>query len=173
VRRFLTGSAFLALAWLTAASGLDSRAADPVPDSPGAKVTREKKLKAKISVDSSSGSGMSLREIIEEIVGEVRGAKAGTLRIKPDPKAGITLTTRIKFKSDKETVEEVLDKMFKASGRPWGYYVNVSAKKDDQDDGAIIIVADENCRGYPPGDPRNKKSGDAKEKDEPKKKDKK
>ena len=34
-------------------------------------------------------------------------------------------------------------------------------------DGAIIIVADPTCRGYPPGDPRNKKA-DAKN-DPPKK----
>ena len=37
-----------------------------------------------------------------------------------------------------------------------------SATKDDQDDGAMIIVDDPLCRGYPPGDPRNKKAADAK-----------
>lgn len=166
--RIAVGSILLVATFFIITDGIDLRAADPMPDSPGAKVTREKKLKAKISVDSSSGSGLMLREIIEEIVGEVRSAKAGTIRIKPDPKAGITLTTRIKFKSDKEPLEDVLAKMFDASGRPWGYYVNVSTKKDDQDDGAIIIVADATCRGYPPGDPRNKKAEPKKE--EPKKK---
>jgi hypothetical protein len=160
------GSGLLASAGLFAMLGIDLWAADPPADTLAAKMTREKKLKAKISVDSSEGSGMMLREIIEEIKGEIKSAKVGTIRIRPDEKAGITLTTRIKFKADKEPLENVLDKMFKASGRPWGYYVMVSTKKDDQDDGAIIIVADETCRGYPPGDPRNKK-GDKKE--EPKK----
>ncbi len=164
MRRIVIGSFIMASAIVIAIAGVKTNAADPIPDSPGAKVTREKKLKAKISVDSSSGSGMMLREIIEEIVGEVRGAKAGTVRIKPDPKAGITLTTRIKFKAANEPLEVVLDKMFNESGRPWGYYVNVSSKKDDQDDGAIIIVADATCRGYPPGDPRNKKSDSKKDK---------
>jgi hypothetical protein len=167
VRRIFAGSILMVSAIALAATSVQTSAADPVPDSPGAKVTREKKLKTKISVDSGGGGGMMLREIIEEIVGEVRGNKGGTIRIKPDPKAGITLTTRIKFKSDKEPLEDVLAKMFEASGRPWGYYVNVSTKKDDQDDGAIIIVADATCRGYPPGDPRNKKSEP--KKDEPKK----
>lgn len=167
MRRIFVGSVMMASAILLAATGIPSFAADPPPDSPGAKITREKKLKAKISVDSSDGGGMMLREIIGEIEGEVRSAKVGTIRIKPDPKAGITLTTRIKFKATKEPVEDVLAKMFDASGRPWGYYVNVSTKKDDQEDGAIIIVADATCRGYPPGDARNKKA-DAK-KDEPKK----
>jgi hypothetical protein len=167
VRRIIVGSIVMVSAMVIAVTSIETNAADPPSDSPGARVTREKKLKTKISVDSSSGSGMMLREIIDEIVGEVRGAKGGTIRIKPDPKAGITLTTRIKFKSDKETVEEVLARMFDASGRPWGYYVNVSTKKDDQDDGAIIIVADPMCRGYPPGDSRNKKTET--KKDEPKK----
>lgn len=167
MRRILVGSILMVSALVITTTGIETYAADPVPDSPGAKVTREKKLKAKISVDSSGGSGMMLREIIDEIVGEVRSAKQGTIRIKPDPKAGITLTTRIKFKADKEPLEDVLAKMFDASGRPWGYYVNVSSKKDDQDDGAIIIVADPTCRGFPPGDPRNKKTES--KKDEPKK----
>jgi hypothetical protein len=167
VRRIVIGSIVMVSAILLATEGVQINAADPPPDSPGAKITREKKLKAMISVDSSDGGGMMLREIIAEIEGEVRSAKVGTIRIKPDPKAGITLTTRIKFKSNKESVEEVLAKMFDNSGRPWGYYVNVSTKKDDQEDGAIIIVADATCRGYPPGDPRNKKA-DAK-KDVPKK----
>ena len=167
------GSTLLVLTGLLALSSSDLLAADPSPDTTAAKITREKKLKAKISIDSTDGSGMMLREILDEIKASVRdtkvdGAKVGAIRIQPDPKAGITLTTRIKFKVDKETVEDVLDKMFTASGRPWGYYVNVSKKKDDQEDGAIIIVADETCRGYPPGDARNKKSGDKKE--EPKKK---
>lgn len=167
MRRIVLGSFFMVAVVVIATAGIETFAADPVPDSPGAKTTREKKLKAKISVDSSGGGGMMLREIIDEIVGEVRSAKAGTIRIKPDPKAGITLTTRIKFKSDKEPLEDVLAKLFDASGRPWGYYVYVSSKKDDQDDGAIIIVADATCRGYPPGDPRNKKADTKKE--EPKK----
>ena len=164
MRRIVSGSILMVSAIVLAIAGIDINAADPVPDSAGAKVTREKKLKAKISVDSSEGGGMMLREIIDEIVGEVRSAKAGTIRIKPDPKAGITLTTRIKFKAKNEPLEDVLAKLFDASGRPWGYYVNVSTKKDDQDDGAIIIVADATCRGYPPGDPRNKKAEPKKEK---------
>jgi hypothetical protein len=171
VHRIFFGSVLLVLTCLMASSYLDLQAADPTPDSIAAKITRERKLKAKISVDSTEGSGMMLREILDEIKSSVRdakvdGAKVGTVRIQPDPKAGITLTTRIKFKSTNEPLEVVLDKMFEASGRPWGYYVNVSKKKDDQEDGAVIITNDATCRGYPPGDPRNKKSV---EKDESKK----
>lgn len=163
-------------ACLISLSSIDLQAADGPPDSIAAKITREKKLKAKITIDSTDGTGMMLREIIDEIIPSVRdtkidGVKVGAPRIKPDPKAGITLTTRIKFKSVNEPLEVVLDKMFEASGRPWGYYVNVSAKKDDQEDGAIIIVADPTCRGYPPGDSRNKKPEPPKKEDS--KKDKK
>jgi hypothetical protein len=134
-------------------------AADPAPASLAAKLTREKKLAAKISVDCEN---MMLREIIEELQGALKDAKQGTLRIKPDLKAGITLTTRMTIKAENKPLEEVLDRLFTDSGRPWGYYVNVSIKKDDQDDGALIIVADPTCRGFPPGDPRNKKADDKK-----------
>jgi len=158
---------FIALC-LVAMLSLDAFAADPLPDTIGAKTTREKKLKARVSIDSTEQGGMPLREILSELKSEVQGAKAGTIRFDLDPKAGITLTTRIKFKADKEPLDVVLDRMFEASGRPWGYYVNVSTKKDDQTDGAIIIVADPTCRGYPTGDPRNKKADPAK-KDAPKK----
>ena len=173
MRRLLFGAILLVSTWFVTTSSIDLSAADGPPDSIAAKLTREKKLKAKISVDSTDGTGMMLREIIDEIVPSVRdakidGVKVGAPRIRPDPKAGITLTTRIKFKSVNEPLEVVLDKMFEASGRPWGYYVNVSIKKDDQEDGAIIIVADPTCRGYPPGDSRNKKPEVKKE--EPKKK---
>ena len=162
MQRLLFGAILVVSACLITTSSSDVVAADGPPDSAAAKLTREKKLKAKISIDSTDGGGMMLREIIDEIVPSVRdakidGQKVGAPRIKPDPKAGITLTTRIKFKSMNEPLEVVLDKMFEASGRPWGYYVNVSSKKDDQEDGAIIIVADPTCRGYPPGDSRNKK----------------
>ncbi len=164
MRRMIVGSTLLAVCLIASI-----QAADAPPDTVAAKITRETKLKAKISVDSTEGSGMMLREILAEITASVRdakvnGKKVGAVRIKPDPKAGITLTTRIKFKSTDEALDVVLDKMFEASGRPWGYYVNVSTKKDDQDDGAIIIVNDATCRGYPPGDARNKKSGDKKDK---------
>jgi hypothetical protein len=173
VPRFV-GSVLFALIGLLASPGIDILAADPPPDTLAAKLTREKKLKAKISVDSSEGGGMMLREIIDEIKSEVKsakvgGAKVGTIRIQYDPKAGITLTTRIKFKADKEPLEDVLSKMLDASGRPWGYYVFVSNKKDDQEDGSLIITNDPTCRGYPPGDARNKKTT---EKKDDKKKDK-
>jgi hypothetical protein len=168
VRRVLFAATLLLLTCLVASSNREVLAADPPPDSVAAKITREHKLKAVISVDSTDGSGMMLREILDEIKSSVRdakidGKKVGTIRIQPDPKAGITLTTRIKFKVTKEPLDVVLDKMFDASGRPWGYYVNVSKKKDDQEDGALIIVNDPTCRGYPPGDPRNKKSTDKKD----------
>ena len=111
MHRLFAGSSLL----LLAVTGLVLEAADPpAPDSPAAKLTRETKLKALISVDSTDGSGMMLREIIDEITSSVRdakvdGKKVGTIRIKPDPKAGITLTTRIKFKSSKEPVDVVLE----------------------------------------------------------------
>jgi hypothetical protein len=164
VRRIYMDFWLFSTGCLLAVPSLDAWAADPIPDTLGAKTTREKKLKAKVSIDSTEDSGMMLREILDELKREVQNAKAGMIRFTPDPKSGITLTTRIKFKADKEPLEVVLDRMFEASGRPWGYYVNVSTKKDDQADGAIIIVADATCRGYPPGDPRNKKA-DAKKED--------
>ena len=160
MRRIVFGAVALMSAMLLAATTFESQAADPPPDSVAAKLTREKKLKAKISVDCEN---MMLKEIIPELQGALKDAKAGTIRIRPDPKAGITLTTRMSIKAKNETFEEVMDKLLTNSGRPWGYYVNVSSKKDDQDDGALIITNDASCRGYPPGDPRNKK------KDEPKK----
>jgi hypothetical protein len=165
VRRIVFGSILVLCTCLIVTTGLDSQAADPPPDSPGAKITREKKLKAKISVDCEM---QMLKDIIPELQGGLKDAKQGTIRIKPDPKAGITLTTRMTIKAKNVPFEDVLDKLFTDCGRPWGYYVYVSVKKDDQDDGALIIVSDPTCRGYPPGDPRNKK-GDA----TPPKKDKK
>jgi len=165
MHRLFLGSTLLLLTCLLASTSVDLKAADPPPaDSPAAKLTRETKLKAVISVDSTDGSGMMLREIIDEITSSVSdakvdGKKVGKIRIKPDPKSGITLTTRIKFKSTKEPLDVVLDKMFAASGRPWGYYVMSTKDKTSQDDGAIIIVNEPECRGYPPGDPRNKKAG--------------
>jgi len=139
------------------------QAADPPADSVAAKLTREKKLKAKVTLDCEN---LMLRELISEIQGALKDAKAGTLRISWDPKA-VTSTTRLTIKCKDMPLEDALDKMFKDSGRPWGYYVVVATKKDDQNDGALFIVADETCRGYPPGDPRNKKTEAKKE--EPKK----
>jgi hypothetical protein len=147
--RIATGN-FLGVALcLLAGFSVDSLAAD-ISDSPGAKITREKKLKAKITVDCDNEM---LRDIIAELQGGLRDVKAGTVRIKPDPKSGITLTTRMTIKAKNAPFDEVLDKLFSDCGRPWGYYVYVSTKKDDQDDGAIINVADPTCRGYPSATP--------------------
>lgn len=165
MRRIVFGSILFSLTCLIAFCGLDIQAADAPPDSVAAKLTREKKLKATISVDCEN---QMLKDIIPELQGALKDAKQGTIRIKPDPKAGITLTTRMTIKAKKVTFEEALDTLFTNSGRPWGYYVFVATKKDDQDDGALIIVSDPTCRGYPPGDARNPKS-----KDEPKKEEKK
>ncbi len=156
MRRIAFGSLLAISACLLTFSGFNSQAADAVADSPGAKATREKKLKAKISVDCEN---LMLKEIIPELQGGLKDAKQGAIRIKPDPKSGITLTTRMTIKAKNVPFEDVLDKMFADSGRPWGYYVNVSIKKDDQDDGAIIIVADPTCRGYPPGDAQPQSQG--------------
>src|SRR5580704_12096525 len=108
VRRILIAFGLLIALCLLAMPGFEAWAADPIPDTIGAKTTREKKLKAKVSIDSTEASGMMLREILSELKAEVQGAKAGTIRFDPDPKAGITLTTRIKFKADKEPLEVVL-----------------------------------------------------------------
>jgi hypothetical protein len=165
VRRLVFAPVLLVCACLLVTWGADSQAADPTPDSPGAKITREKKLKAKVTLDCDN---MMLKDLIDEIRGALKDAKAGTIRIKWDPKA-VTGTTRMTIKCKNMPLEDALDKMLTDSGRPWGYYVMVTAKKDDQDDGAIFILADATCRGYMPGDPRNKK-GDATDKKDPKKK---
>ncbi|MCE9531570.1 MAG: hypothetical protein K8T89_10680 [Planctomycetes bacterium] len=156
MRRIVFGTILFVSACLIAGSGMSSWAADPTPDSVAAKLTRDKKMKAKIDLDCDN---MMLRELIEELKGGLKDAKVGTVRISIDPKSkgSITLTTRMSIKCKKMTFEDALDKMLTDSGRPWGYYINVSAKKDDQDDGAIFIVADATCRGYPPGDARNPK----------------
>jgi len=135
--------------------------AEPPPDSAGAKLTREKKLKLKITLDVKE---MMLRDIITELRGAVRDAKGGDLRIKPG--TGITLTSRFTVMAKEEPLEDVLDKLLKQ--REWGYYV-VVAKPGDQDDGAIMLVTDP-VRGYPPDDPRSGKSDDKGKKDAAKEK---
>lgn len=157
MRRILLAAVFFLSACFLADIKPAAWAADPTPDSVAAKLTREKKMTAKVTLDCEN---MMLRDMIPELQGGLKDAKAGALRISIDPKSkgSITLTTRLTIKCKGMTFEDAMDKMLKDSGRAWGYYINVATKKDDQDDGALFIVADETCRGYPPGDPRNKKT---------------
>jgi hypothetical protein len=164
VRRILIAYTFVPLALLILGSEDAIRAAEPVPDSIAAKLTREKKLKVKVTLDCQN---MFLFDILEEMKGAVKDAKLGTLRFKWDTMGVSAKTTRMTIKCKDMPLEDALDKMLTDSGRPWGYHVIVSKKKDDQDDGAVFIGTDSSCRGYPPGDPRNKKSEP--KKDEPKK----
>ena len=73
VRRILFGSLqFVCRICLIVDSGFRQPGGRPPADTIAAKITREKKLKAKISVDSSEGSGMMLREILDEIKSSAR-----------------------------------------------------------------------------------------------------
>jgi hypothetical protein len=159
VRRISIGFAIFLAAFMLGAAADSVRAADPVPDSAAAKLTREKKLKLKVTLDCEN---MFLAEIMDEMKGSVKDAKLGTLRFKWDPMGVSAKTTRMTIKCKDMPLEDALDKLLTDSGRPWGYYVMVSTKKDDQDDGAIFIGTDATCRGYPPGDPRNKKAPEPK-----------
>jgi FimV-like protein len=143
-------------------------AAEPPPDTPGSKHTREQALKAKITVELDNEP---LRKIIDELIGAVKDAKGGTIRIKPKENDGITLTSRFTVKAKDEPLEAVLDKLLK--DRNWGYYVQVGPP-GAQDDGAILLVS-KPWRGTPEGDEKGKKD-DAKmakketaKKEEPKK----
>lgn len=164
MRRIFIGCSLFLITSLILSTDCQTRAADPVQDSVAAKLTREKKLKVKVTLDCPN---MFMSDILDEMKGAVKDAKLGTLRVKWDPMGVSAKTTRMTLKCKDMPLDEALDKMLTDSGRPWGYHVIVSTKKDDQDDGAIFIGTDATCRGYPPGDPRNKKT-DSK-KDEPKK----
>ena len=172
MRRFLAGAALLALTISLTVCNYDRVGAEEKPDSPGAKATREKKLTTKVKAEFDN---VMLRAILEEFPQLVNDAGGGRLRVKIDPKAGITLTSRFTIKGEM-TVHDVLEAIVK--DRPWGWYVN-STKVGDQDDGAIIISGNNKEHGFREGtgpvatktkeDPKTKKEDPKKE--DPKKED--
>jgi hypothetical protein len=156
VHRLIAASALFASIVFLASSSV----AQPPADSPGAKITREKRLKAKISIEVKD---LMLREIISELKGALKDAGVGDVRIQTGP--GVTLTSRFSLKAKEEPFEDVLDKLLKE--REWGYYVIVG-KSGDQSDGAIMLIS-EPARGYPPDAEGKGKTAEKPKKDAEKK----
>ncbi len=154
---FVAGCVFLSV---------PSSAAD-TPDTAGAKATREKKLKAKLTLDLDK---KMLRPLIfEDLPAAVKESTNLTLKIIPNPGDGITLTSSFgPFKGDM-TLEEVLNKI--CEDKSWGWYVN-STKVGDQKDGAIILTTNSKERGYKEGTGPGAKKEDPKSKTKPKDKSK-
>jgi hypothetical protein len=152
----------LPFAVLLGAIVLIANSANAEDETAGHRSTKEK-LKQKITLELDN---VMLREIIDELRGAVKGGTA--MRIKPDPKDGITLTSRFTIKAKDETLESVLDKLLKEKN--WGYYIQ-NGPAGSQDDGAIVLVA-KPWRGSPNDDTKTKKDDPKKKevvKDDPKK----
>ncbi|HVK11911.1 MAG TPA: hypothetical protein VM597_24270 [Gemmataceae bacterium] len=159
---------FLGLGMLVASSflTLSTSAADP-PDSPGAKATREKKLKAKLDLDIDK---KMLRDLINsELPLAVKDKTSLTLKIVLEPGAGVTLTSSFGPFKGEMTLEEVLNKI--CEDKSWGWYVN-STKVGDQKDGAIILTTNPKQRGYKEGSGLDAKKDEPKSKTKPKEKSK-
>jgi hypothetical protein len=140
VRRLLVGLAILTTCcWLTVST---PHAADPA-ESSGAKLTRDKKLPAKLKINYDN---VMLREILEDLPNLVsESSGAGKLRIKSDPQ-GVTLTSRFTIKGEM-TLSDLLDTIVKDKG--WGWYVN--SKTGDQNDGAVMLTPNPKERGFKEG----------------------
>jgi hypothetical protein len=130
-----------------------SFAADPPKDSPQAEMTRNHKLKVKVTLKFKQEQ---LRLIFEDINAQVvdvkvDGKKLTKIRFKPD--TGVSFNTRYDIDVKDVPLDEALDKLLKQADM--GYIV-IIGKKDEQDDGAIKIVKGDN-RGYPTGvEPKKK-----------------
>lgn len=165
LRLSLSAACLLALAGPTPAPAAE-------PDSPGAKATREKKLKAKLTLDIDK---KMLRILIQDdLPAAVKEATGLTQKIEiPPGMAGVTLTSSFGPFKGEMTLEEVLNKI--VAEKDWGWYVN-STKVGDQKDGAIFLTTNPKERGYKEGsgpkevakkdDPKDKPKD--KPKDEPK-----
>lgn len=143
MNRLFLGLAVCAVAVSLVSPG-NSIAAD-APETAGAKATREKKLKAKLTLDIEK---KMLRAIInEDLPSAVKEVTNLTLKIQSDPK-GITLTSSFGPFKGEMTLEEVLNKI--CDDRGWGWYV-VSTKVGDQKDGSIMLTTNPKERGYKEG----------------------
>jgi len=109
--------------------GVSSVRADD--DTPAAAKTR-KLLKKKISVDFKD---TRLEDAIDEIKDQVKGLKA-----RLDTKGGVSRNRTLTYKAKDQTVEEVLDGMFKKTGLG---YVVISKKKDPYDGSLWIKMGNE------------------------------
>ncbi len=154
MRRPLLAAAVAVLAGLTAF------AADPPKDTPGAALTRSKKLKAKVTLDAKNEP---LRDVFGDVSGQLEDQKLGKLRVTNAP--GVSLNQRITYACKDKPLEDALDEMLKAADL--GYVVIVKDK--DQNDGALKITKGTE-RGYEAGqEPKGAAKPAAKKPDEPKK----
>lgn len=138
------------------------------PDSPGAKATREKKLKAKLNLDIDK---KMLRFLIgDDLPAAVKEATGLTQKIEIAPGQGVTLTSSFGPFKGEMTLEEVLNKI--VADKDWGWYVN-STKVGDQKDGAIFLTTNPKEKGYKEGSAPKEvaKKDDPKEKPKDKPKD--
>lgn len=130
-----------------------------VPDSAGAKTTREKKLPVKMKLDIER---KMLRAIInEDLPAAFKEAANLPLKIDVFPGQGVTLTSSFELKGEM-TLAEALDKL--CADKNWGWYVH-SAKPGDQKDGMIYLTTNGKEHGYKEGTGPNegKKGTDKKE----------
>jgi hypothetical protein len=130
LRPLLSVAALVALGLLSVCAG------DKEDDTPKAAKVR-KLLKKKITV---SFKDTRLIEVVEEIQDMVKG-----LRFRLDTKGGVSQNRPLSYKGKDQTVEQVLDGLFKKAGL--GYYV--ISKKGDAYDGTVLIIQGK-ARGYPP-----------------------
>ena len=124
-----------------ALAGAITTAAEPVKDTTAAAFTRNKKLKGKVTVEAKN---TMLREILEDISGQLQDQKLGPISYQPEP--GIVINSRATLMVKDVTAEEALDKLF--GSLELGYVV--VSKDKDRYDGWIKIVKG-NARGYEPG----------------------
>ncbi|MEZ6142380.1 MAG: hypothetical protein R3B84_17615 [Zavarzinella sp.] len=138
--RFFTLFAVAATLAVTAAADAQTK------EYPGFKATRTKKLPLKLDVDFDN---VFLRTIItDEIPSLVKDAGGGTIRVKPLPGAGVTLTSRFTIKAKQITLEELMNKL--CEDKNWGWYVK-NGPAGSQDDGAIFITTNPKEKGYKEG----------------------
>jgi hypothetical protein len=126
----------LSLAVLVALGLLGASAGDKEDDTPNAAKAR-KLLKKKITVDFKN---TRLEEVVEEIQEDVKG-----LRFRLDTAGGVSRNRTLTYKGKDQTVEQVLDGLFKKAGL--GYYI--ISKKGNAYDGTVLIIQGK-ARGYPP-----------------------
>ncbi len=144
-----------------------------VAESAQAKITREKKLPAKLKLDIEK---KMLRAIIEdELPMAVMDSAKQKVKIGVFPGQGVTLTSSFELKGEM-TLAEALDKL--CVDKNWGWYVH-SAPPNDQKDGMIYLTTNGKEHGFKEGagpggkETPKKETGkkDVAKKDDPKKED--
>jgi hypothetical protein len=138
--RRLVVSAGLFAACLAGLVNLSAADEEKTKDTPKAAAAR-KLLKTKVTLDYKD---TVLRDIMEDIQGQIQDATKKKLSVIYDTKGGVSLNTKFTYKADNKPLDQVLDEMFKKNDLG---YVVVSGRRDAYD-GALKIVKGK-ARGYP------------------------